>query len=554
MKKFSDIVTETILEKETQAEVNALITEGIVDGLKKIAGAGKDKLNSFKTTFAAKSKEYLTKTLSSAVKLLISSITSKKQVDIKSELEQNALFKEVLGETNAIEEVTSEFNKDAVKDVIGKKGEVISDSINQPITKNIITEDAFDSADTITTKIFSSVYKVISGALEKAGYIIKPEFRNWYDKCVRKVQKKFYASNLGKQIKDLPPEVEQDVMERFQAIIGIIVIVIMIWIISSTLNGDDVATSASGGAAAEEMNNFADASDARSDNFYNVDGNPTSGEISMAQIAKTDPDTYKAYNDYIKDRVAAIKEVNSDMDADDIANAQKQAALEFKTALQKGKVLSIEDNKIIEANTDNEIISNEYSDMTHNADRQSKYEVLDRKSKISDGTISFFSRNQQALQKLENNYVNARLEALQQSNDIPNEKIGDIKFNLEEEFKDAYYHGKILSIKDNKIVETNSDSFINLSNNIDTLKNIGVIKGHVADFSSVSPTLLDNISIKSFIKNGITDIKFIDRNINVNLEIDRIPKNMLNLNAKEIADKVIREYANAHRDNVLNGL
>ena len=553
MKKFSEIIEETILENESKRDVDLIINEGIVDGFKKLANASKEKLISFKTTFSNKTKDILSKTLSALVKSLISSIQTKKTEDIKPQLEQNPLFKEFLSETNAITEITSDFNKEAVKSVIEKKDKIAEESI-QYFNKNIISEDISDSIDTITTKIFSAVYKIISGTLEKIGYVIKPDFRNWYDKLVRKIQKKFYATKLGQSINDLPPEVKDGVMERFQAIIGIIVIVIMIWIISSTLNGDDVATSASGGAAAEEMNNFADASDTRSDDFYNVDGNPTSGEISMAQIAKTDPDTYKAYNDYIKDRVAAIKEANPDMDADDIANAQKQAALEFKTALQKGKVLSIEDNKIIEANTDNEIISNEYSDMTHNADRQSKYEVLDRKSKISDGTISFFSRNQQALQKLENNYVNARLEALQQSNDIPNEKIGDIKFNLEEEFRDAYYHGKILSIKDNKIVETNSDSFINLSNNIDTLKNIGVIKGHVADFSSVSPTLLDNISIKSFIKNGITDIKFIDRNINVNLEIDRIPKNMLNLNAKEIADKVIREYANAHRDNVLNGL
>lgn len=553
MKKFSEIIEETILKNESKRDVDLIINEGIVDGFKKLANASKEKLISFKTTFSNKTKDILSKTLSALVKSLISSIQTKKTEDIKPQLEQNPLFKEFLSETNAINEISSDFNKNAVKSVIGKKDDVAVESI-QYSNKNIISEDISDSIDTITTKIFSAVYKIISGTLEKIGYVIKPDFRNWYDKLVRKIQKKFYTTKLGQSINDLPPEVKDGVMERFQAIIGIIVIVIMIWIISSTLNGDDVATSASGGAAAEEMNNFADAFDARSDDFYNVDGNPTSGEISMAQIAKTDPDTYKAYNDYIKDRVAAIKEANSDMDADDIANAQNQAALEFKTALQKGKVLSIEDNKIIEANTDNEIISNEYSDMTHNADRQSKYEVLDQKSKISDGTISFFSRNQQALQKLENNYVNARLEALQQSNDIPNEKIGDIKFNLKEEFRDAYYHGKILSIKDNKIVETNSDSFINLSNNIDTLKNIGVIKGHVADFSSVSPTLLDNISIKSFIKNGITDIKFIDRNINVNLEIDRIPKNMLNLNAKEIADKVIREYANAHRDNVLNGL
>lgn len=385
MKKFSDIVTETILEKETQAKVNALITEGIVDGLKKIAGAGKDKLNSFKTTFAAKSKEYLTKTLSSAVKLLISSITSKKQVNIKSELEQNALFKEVLGETNAIEEVTSEFNKDAVKDVIGKKGEVISDSINQPITKNIITEDAFDSADTITTKIFSSVYKVISGALEKAGYIIKPEFRNWYDKCVRKVQKKFYASNLGKQIKDLPPEVEQDVMERFQAIIGIIVVVVMIWVISSSLSGNDITTAAAGGAAAETLDDTADAADAADDanslddvNNSNSTSDTTSNaggasdDVQTAATATSNAGSTKFYKvpggkdldnvsikymeepeeisdfrkKYIDDRFNALQEANPNLSSSALRAAKSKLGMEFDYAYANGKVLTISNGNI----------------------------------------------------------------------------------------------------------------------------------------------------------------------------------------------------------------
>lgn len=556
MKKFSEIIEETILENESKRDVDLIINEGIVDGFKKLANASKEKLISFKTTFSNKTKDILSKTLSALVKSLISSIQTKKTEDIKPQLEQNPLFKEFLSETNAINEITSDFNKNAVKSVIGKKDDVAVESI-QYSNKNIISEDISDSIDTITTKIFSAVYKIIAGTLEKIGYIIKPDFRNWYDKLVRKIQKKFYNTKLGQSINDLPPEVKDDVMEKFQAIIGIVVIVIMVWIIVSTLKGENVDETNSSNENLDNVKDTitSDSASASSTKLYLPNGNIKT-TISYANEPK---EMYDMKLQYINERYQAIKKAYPNLSGSGLTAWRGKASLEFDGSFAHGKILKIEDGKIIEIDKDefpshDEMVSNEYSDMTHNADRQSKYEVLDQKSKISDGTISFFSRNQQALQKLENNYINARLEALQQSNDIPNEKIGDIKFNLKEEFRDAYYHGKILSIKDNKIVETNSDSFINLSNNIDTLKNIGVIKGHVADFSSVSPTLLDNISIKSFIKNGITDIKFIDRNINVNLEIDRIPKNMLNLNAKEIADKVIREYANAHRDNVLNGL
>lgn len=558
MKKFSEIIEETILENESKRDVDLIINEGIVDGFKKLANASKEKLISFKTTFSNKTKDILSKTLSALVKSLISSIQTKKTEDIKPQLEQNPLFKEFLSETNAINEITSDFNKNAVKSVIGKKDDVAVESI-QYSNKNIISEDISDSIDTITTKIFSAVYKIISGTLEKIGYVIKPDFRNWYDKLVRKIQKKFYTTKLGQSINDLPPEVKDGVMERFQAIIGIVVIVIMVWIIVSTLKGENVDETNSSNENLDNVKDTitSDSANAASIKLYFPDNENIKTEISYANEPK---EIYDMKIQYINERYQAIKKAYPNLYGSSLHAWRHKASLEFDASFAHGKLLKIEDGKIIRTDINSEfpshdeMVSNEYSDMTHNADRQSKYEVLDRKSKISDGTISFFSRNQQALQKLENNYVNARLEALQQSNDIPNEKIGDIKFNLKEEFRDAYYHGKILSIKDNKIVETNSDSFINLSNNIDTLKNIGVIKGHVADFSSVSPTLLDNISIKSFIKNGITDIKFIDRNINVNLEIDRIPKNMLNLNAKEIADKVIREYANAHRDNVLNGL
>ena len=46
MKKFSEFFTESILEKEkTKQEVVSIINEGIVDGFKKLASAGKEKLS-----------------------------------------------------------------------------------------------------------------------------------------------------------------------------------------------------------------------------------------------------------------------------------------------------------------------------------------------------------------------------------------------------------------------------------------------------------------------------------------------------------------------------
>lgn len=58
MKKFSEFFTESILEKEkTKQEVDSIINEGIVDGFKKLASAGKEKLSKFKDAFADKANK-----------------------------------------------------------------------------------------------------------------------------------------------------------------------------------------------------------------------------------------------------------------------------------------------------------------------------------------------------------------------------------------------------------------------------------------------------------------------------------------------------------------
>lgn len=370
MKKFSEILTETVLEKESKQEVDSIINEGIVDGFKKLATASKEKLSNFKNAFVSKTKDILSKTLGSLVKSLIESIQTKKTADVKSQMEENPLFKEFLSETNAINEISSDFDKNAVKSVIGKKGEVAAESIQSPSNKNIISEDIADSVDTITTKIFSSVYNVISKVLEKIGYVIKPEFRNWYDRLVRKVQKKFYSTKLGQSIKDLPPEVEQDVMQKFQAIIGIVVIIVMIWIITSVLNGDsnDISTAATGGAAAEELDNAADTADAAeagsaaadtleagnagSVHFYKLPGGK---DLSDTKISYSDepPEVFDMKQKYIEERLDAIEEANPNLSSSALRAAKSKIGMEYDYAFANGKILSIKDGNIsaMDANT-----------------------------------------------------------------------------------------------------------------------------------------------------------------------------------------------------------
>ena len=369
MKKFSEILTETVLKKESKQEVDSIINEGIVDGFKKLATASKEKLSSFKDAFATKAKDLLSKTLSSLVKSLVSSIQSKKSVDVKSQMEQNPMFKEFLSETDAINEISSDFDKKAVDSVIGKKGEVTEESV-QYSNKNIISEDIADSVDTITTKIFSSVYTIIAKALGAIGYVIKPEFRNWYDRLIRKIQKKFYSTKLGQSIKDLPPEVEQDVMQKFQAIIGIVVVIVMVWIIVSTLNGDSdaVSNSAAGGATAEELDNAADTADAAeagsaaadtleagnagSVHFYKLPGGK---DLSDTKISYSDepPEVFDMKQKYIEERLDAIEKANPNLSSSALRAAKSKIGMEYDYAFANGKILSIKDGNIsaMDANT-----------------------------------------------------------------------------------------------------------------------------------------------------------------------------------------------------------
>ena len=554
-KTFLDIIDETIKYHENLNEeyVNNILNEGIIDGFKKLANASKDKLSVFKEKFTEKTKEILKSTLSKIVKAIIDSISSKKNVDVQSQLSENPLFKDFIEETDAINEIKSEFNNNAAKELIAKKDVVTDSIIFSNINNNIITEDFSDSVDTITTKIFSSVYKIIAGTLEKLGYAIKPEFRNWYDKLVRKIQKKFYNTKLGQSISDLPPEVKDDVMEKFQAIIGVVVIIIMTWIIISTFNGENIdANTENADNSSVSNSNIDDISNntesAASKQMFLPDKDTIDTKINYSNEPK---EIYDMRVKYINERYNAIKDEYPNMSAMQQNAWRHKAAVEFDASFAHDKILKIEDGKIIrtDINADETGI---YTDITANADNLSKYEANYDKYDYFYST-RFINSNYDVIRQLRINYINERLEILQQAHDIPADKIETIKDGLKSEFMDAIKHGKILSIQNNKIIETDATDFLNLSDNIDALKNIGIINDNVADFENISSKLLDDIPVESFIKNGITNIKFIDRGITVNLDIERIPKNMLNLDAKEIADKVVKEYAQAH-NNLLNGI
>lgn len=370
MKKFSEFFTESILEKErSKQEVDSIINEGIVDGFKKLASAGKEKLSKFKDAFADKAKELLSKTLGTLVKSLVSSIQSKdkKPADIKSQLESNPLFKDFLSETNAIEEIQSDFSKEDVEDVVKKEDNVTKESIEEYYKQNnIITEDFGDMADTITTKIFSSVYKIIAGALGAIGWVIKPSFRNWFDKLVRKVQKLFYRSKLGQSIRDLPPEVEQSVMEKFQAIIGIVVVVVLVWIIVShikgegdSISGDDPdGKSFSGkGATASDTADNADTATAGNANATDNTGKPTettasekSGNAELHGDDKVGGGSMPAHTferRFLHEKMQEYRTSHPNASAYDIERMENKFSREFNVARAKGKILMVSDGKTI---------------------------------------------------------------------------------------------------------------------------------------------------------------------------------------------------------------
>ncbi len=602
MKKFSEFFTESMLEKEkSKQEIDSIINEGIVDGFKKLASAGKEKLSKFKDAFADKAKELLSKTLGTLVKSLVSSIQSKdkKPADVKSQMEQNPLFKDFLSETNAIEEIQSDFSKEDVEDVVKKEDNVTKEAIEEYYRQNnIITEDFGDMADTITTKIFSSVYKIIAGALGAIGWVIKPSFRNWFDKLVRKVQKAFYRSKLGQSIKDLPPEVEQSVMEKFQAIIGIVVVVVMVWIIISHIKGegdsissDDATSDATDNGGGTNGNTQADKPETQSSTMTNTN---TTDNTSNADVATDvsnneeigDATTSNAKNgwhimkkgnhpissgtagpeerDYIRQRVEEITQRRGGkVTSFWKRHYEKMAQKEWDAAESNGKILSIKDHKILAHDMDaadkkelygiykgNDAVKNTAANTANTV--QSEADKLDTlHNSTSNGSASSMKMFIAPATKtdsdielpaeahnLQDSYVDARLKAIpgyDKMSEIQQEKLKDM---AEMEFNKSFDNGNVLVVKNNNIVPINAEQY---NNPQEYLKASGILNGNNADFTKIDSNI-SRFNLNQIIESGAKSITMQSGDTPIKINIENLSDTDKKLNPSELLDKYLSSY------------
>lgn len=601
MKKFSEFFTESILEKEkTKQEVDSIINEGIVDGFKKLASAGKEKLSKFKDAFADKAKELLSKTLGTLVKSLVSSIQSKdkKPADIKSQMESNPLFKDFLSETNAIEEIQSDFSKEDVEDVVKKEDNVTKESIEEYYKQNnIITEDFGDMADTITTKIFSSVYKIIAGALGAIGWVIKPSFRNWFDKLVRKVQKLFYRSKLGQSIKDLPPEVEQSVMEKFQAIIGIVVVVVMVWIIVShikgegdSISGDDPDGKSFSGKGATADTNEWSSGDASAEPDRFAPPERVSGD------ALDDERYTKGFIAYKNARRAAfLKEhpgMTKDMYHDMYAKAVQS---EFNRAWNQGHLLKIEGDKINSEDLNLSGAGAAASDTADNADTaaagnanttdnssnssntDAAADISNNGEEIGDATTSNARNGWHIMKKgkyqvsdgstsqQETDYINQRVEEITQRRGGKLDDFWRRRYTkmAKKEWDAAESNGKILSIKNHKILAhdmTNDDKkkIFGIYKGASKVKTAAADAAHTAqseadkldalyashgniDFTEAN-TDIDKYNLNQIIESGAKSITMQSGDTPIKINIENLPDADKKLNPSELLDKYLSSY------------
>lgn len=601
MKKFSEFFTESILEKEkTKQEVDSIINEGIVDGFKKLASAGKEKLSKFKDAFADKAKELLSKTLGTLVKSLVSSIQSKdkKPADIKSQMESNPLFKDFLSETNAIEEIQSDFSKEDVEDVVKKEDNVTKESIEEYYKQNnIITEDFGDMADTITTKIFSSVYKIIAGALGAIGWVIKPSFRNWFDKLVRKVQKLFYRSKLGQSIRDLPPEVEQSVMEKFQAIIGIVVVVVMVWIIVShikgegdSISGDDPDGKSFSGKGATADTNEWSSGDASAEPDRFAPPERVSGD------ALDDERYTKGFIAYKNARRAAfLKEhpgMTKDMYHDMYAKAVQS---EFNRAWNQGHLLKIEGDKINSEDLNLSGAGAAASDTADNADTaaagnanttdnssnssntDAAADISNNGEEIGDATTSNARNGWHIMKKgkypvsdgstsqQEADYINQRVEEITQRRGGKLDDFWRRRYTkmARKEWDAAESNGKILSIKNHKILAhdmTNDDKkkIFGIYKGASKVKTAAADAAHTAqseadkldalyashgniDFTEAN-TDIDKYNLNQIIESGAKSITMQSGDTPIKINIENLPDADKKLNPSELLDKYLSSY------------
>ena len=323
-------------------------------------------------------------------------------------------------------------------------------------------------------------------------------------------------------------------------------VIVIIWIISSTLNNEINDTNAD---TDTDANLDLDETNAQSDDFYKVEGKniKDSGEISMMNISKTDPETYEAYNNYIKDRVAAIKAGNPDMDSDDILDIQKQAALEFKTALQKGKVLSVEDNKIVETNLESDSSKATNATDANDVIDSDSVSASSTKLYLPEGNIKTtisYANEPKEIYDMKINYINKRYEAIKKAYpNLSGSRLAAWRNKASLEFNGSFAHGKILKIENGKITDINKDEFINALNDPkEYLESTGALKGDTANLDVIQ-NLDDKYTASELIKAGVNNIKFKAYGINVNMNLAKISDADKNLNPLQLAEKYIKSVA-----------
>lgn len=463
------------------------------------------------------------------------------------------MIKSVLSEIDIFSEVKNEFTtKDVNSLLVKENNKNVEESVNNLIDNNnyIIFEGIGDTVDDVTTKIFSTVYQLLAKGLGAIGYTIKPELRNWFDRLVRKVFKLFKNTKLGQSIEELPPDVKKDVILKFQAIIGIIITVILIWIIISIIkSGTSVKANSN-----KNFNEF-DKKSAGNDDFYKVDGQNVSGNVSMMELAKNNPKAYQAYKDYINGRVSAIKSADSTLDVDELADIRRQAELEFKNALLKGKILSIKDNKIIESNAGS--LSNAAVNTTNNIANSSgavggagstKFYKLPGGGELKNVKISYAAEPSE-IYDMRQQYITERLNAIKEANPkLSSTTLNAARSKLGMEYDYAYKNGQVLTIQDNKIVPLDGKSFTNALNDPkELLQQTGALDGTVANLDEL-PGLSSKFSVEQLIKSGIDKLNFTEYGVPVKIDLSNISEEDYGLNPSQLAEKYIKKVANLAAD------
>lgn len=336
---------------------------GLIDKFKLLKDKSKDSLMQFKDKFQTFVNNLYQSLINNIIQPLINSLTKKdnnieSESDIKDKLNNNPIIKSVLSEIDIFNEVKNELTKKDVNSLLAKETDKnIKESVD--ITnKYVIFEGIGDTVDDISTKIFNTVYQLLVKGLSSIGYTINPELRNWFDRLVRKVFKLFQKTKLGQSIEELPPDVKKDVILKFQAIIGIVISVVIIWIIISTLKGEDIDNNVDNAEINSKNTDISDVSDtgenASTPKMYLKEG----GFNGTVRYGNEPREFLDLRRQYIQERVDAISEANPKLSAQTLHAWEEKAKMEFDASFAHGKVLNInDDGKIISLDKENLIQS-----------------------------------------------------------------------------------------------------------------------------------------------------------------------------------------------------